>query len=193
MKILTIILCLALALAQCGLSPAWADAVAVPDAPPPAVEPIGPALSDLAFQYQVHAPPGDDLAMLYHVPTDGTDFAASAAATPPPSRPLALSAGTGADTRVAIDPGAACQLAEDRGWSPWAKAVVWVAVAAAVVGVGWAIAEASHGGGSDSGEHMTIDIRGNGNEVNVRDHSPSSSTSATSTTTSTTTSSSPED
>ena len=45
MKTLTIILCLALA--QCGLSPAWADTVELPDAPDPFSEPGGPDAADL--------------------------------------------------------------------------------------------------------------------------------------------------
>lgn len=79
---LTLLLCLALA--QCGLSRAWADAVTLPEAPPPAVEPGGPDTSDLAAS----APIGTDLAMLYHVPADGDSPLLATPATP--ASPLTL-------------------------------------------------------------------------------------------------------
>lgn len=158
---LAITLLLCLALAQCGLSPAWADAVSLPDAPPPAVEPGGPDASDLAAS----APIGTDLAMLYHVPADGD---AQILATPaPPASPLTLRSATGADTRIGVDLSAAD--ATSQGW-PWYGKAALVVGCVLVAGVAaWAIVEATNDGShdGDSSSHLTVVNNGQEGSVNV--------------------------
>lgn len=154
---ITILLCLALA--QCGISPAWAQTVEVPDTPP-AVEEGGPDASDLAAS----APIGTDLAMLYHVPAAGdADFAPVTPASPP----LALQAATGADTRIGVDLSAAN--AASQGWPWWGKAAL-VAGCVVVAGITtWAIIEASDSGShdGDSSSHLTVVNNGQEGSVNV--------------------------
>lgn len=158
---LTLLLCLALA--QCGLSSAWADAVTLPEAPPPTVEPGGPDASDLAPS----APIGTDLALLCHVPADGSvPYTLTPAATP--ASPLTLQAGTGADTRLGVDLSAAD--AASQGW-PWYGKAALIAGCVLVAGVAaWAIVEACESGnntsGDDSSHHTTITMR-DGNSVTV--------------------------
>lgn len=157
---LTLLLCLALA--QCGLSRAWADAVTLPEAPPPAVEPGGPDTSDLAAS----APIGTDLAMLYHVPADGSvPYTLTPAATP--ASPLTLQAGTGADTRLGVDVAAAD--AASQGW-PWYGKAALIAGCVLVAGVAaWAIIEATNDGSHDGDSSSNLTVVNNGQEgaINV--------------------------
>lgn len=157
---ITFLLCLALA--QCGLSPAWADAVTLPEAPPPAVEPGGPATSDLAAS----APIGTDLAMLYHVPADGSvPYTLTPAAGT--ASPLTLQAATGADTRLGVDLSAANSASE--GW-PWYGKAALVVGCVLVAGVAaWAIVEATNDGShnGDSSSHLTVVNNGQEGSVNV--------------------------
>lgn len=161
MKHLTLLLCLAIA--QCGLSPAWADTVELPDAPPPAVEPGGPDASDLAAS----APIGGDLAMLYTVPT-ATDGIPSIQPTPAAS-PLRVRASSGGETRLSVDVGAANAMAEREGWATWQKwTVIGVAVVAtAVAGVLIVNATQHHGNTSGDNSSTTVHVPGNGNTVNI--------------------------
>lgn len=174
---LTYLLCLALA--QCGLSTAWADTVELPDAPAPFSEPGGPDASDLAAS----APIGTDLAMLYyHVPADG-----SAPITIHPSRaamPITLSAGTGAETRLALDVGAMSSQTEQQGWPTWLTVTAWVAGIAIVGLAAWGIVEATQSSGSStSGDHTHIDVSGNGNQINLGSPNHNSPTQTSTTTT----------
>ena len=173
----TLPLLLSLSLAQCHLTPAWADAVDLPDAPPPAVEPGGPDASDLATS----APIGTDLAMLYTVPTapDG----AGTGTTPMRDSPLKLQSGTGQDTRLGVDLAAADKATD--GWPWYAKAGVVVGCVALVALATWGIVEASHSGShdNDSSTHYTI-YGDDGATLNVKIGSPSSSSSSSSTSTS---------
>ena len=167
---LTLLLCLALA--QCGLSRAWADAVTLPEAPPPAVEPGGPDPSDFAAS----APIGTDLAMLCHVPADGSvPYTLTPAATP--ASPLTLQAGTGADTRLGVDV-AGIQSQADRegwGWQEWTICGICIAaVAVASVFIVQATQAGDHTSGDDSSTHYNIGVGGEGNSVSVRIDSPSS-------------------
>lgn len=175
---ITLLLCLALA--QCGLSPAWADAVEYPEAPPPAVEPGGPDASDLAAS----APIGTDLAMLlYHMPTDRSKPLVVTPARA--AMPLALSAGTGSETRLTLDVGAVSSQAERQGWPTWLTVTAWVAGIAIVGLAAWGIVEATQSSGSStSGDHMHIDVSGNGNQINLGspNHNSPTQTSATTTT-----------
>ncbi len=160
MKTLTIILCLALA--QCGLSPAWADTVELPDAPDPFSQPGGPDAADLAAS----APIGTDLAMLYHVPADGSvPYTLTPAATP--ASPLTLQAGTGADTRLGVDVAAAD--AASQGW-PWYGKAALIAGCVLVAGVAaWAIIEATNDGSHDGDSSSNLTVVNNGQEgaINV--------------------------
>lgn len=170
---------LSIALAQCGLSRAWADPVTLPEAPPPAVVPGGPDATDLAAS----APIGTDLAMLYyHVPADG-----SAPITIHPSRaamPITLSAGTGAETRLALDVGAMNSQAESQGWPTWLTVTAWVAGVAIVGLAAWGIVEATQSSGSStSGDHTHIDVSGNGNQINLGSPNHNSPTQTSTTTT----------
>lgn len=157
---LTLLLCLAIA--QCGLSPAWADTVELPDAPPPAVEPGGPDAADLAAS----APIGGDLAMLCHVPADGN---APYALTPvsPGNSPLTLQAGTASDTRLGVDLAAANAASE--GW-PWYGKAALVVGCVLVAGVAtWVIIEATNDGShdGDSSSHLTVVNNGQDGSVHV--------------------------
>lgn len=171
MKTLTIILCLALA--QCGLSPAWADTVELPDAPDPFSEPGGPDAADLAAS----APIGD-LAMLYHVPTAADVDIAENATT---ASPLLLQAATGSDTRLGVDLTAAD--AASRGWPWYGKAAVLVGCVLVAGLATWAIVEATQNGdhtsGDDSSTHYNIGVGGEGNSVHVRIDSPETSSTTT--------------
>ena len=167
--VITLLLCLALA--QCGLSPAWADAVEYPEATPPAVEPGGPDASDLAAS----APIGTDLAMLYHVPADGDSPLLATPATP--ASPLTLQAGTGSDTRLGVDV-AGIQSQADRegwGWQEWTICGICIAaVAVASVFIVQATQAGDHTSGDDSSTRYNIGVGGEGNSVSVRIDSPSS-------------------
>jgi hypothetical protein len=176
---ITILLCLALA--QCGLSPAWADTVALPDAPDPIFEPGGPDSSDLtSLSPAIDLSPTTDLAMIYHVPTD-----ASAEVMTPRrgTLPLAITAGTGSDTRLTIDmSGAKAQVEEEGwGWKTW-TAIGVCAVAVIAASAIFIVRETQdHGGGDDSGTH--IDVSGDNNRVHIGpSYQPSTSTSTTTTT-----------
>lgn len=172
---ITILLCLALA--QCGLSPAWAQTVTVPDAPP-VVEEGGPDSADLAA-----LAPTTDLAMIYHVPAD-----ASAEVMPPRrgTLPLAITAGTGSDTRLSIDmSGAKAQVEEDGwGWKTWTVIGVCAVAVIAASAIFIVRETQDHGGGDDSGTH--IDVSGNNNTVRINSPNQPSTTTSTSTTTTTT-------
>lgn len=173
---ITFLLCLALA--QCGLSPAWAQTVEVPDTPP-AVESGGPDAADLAAS----APIGTDLAMIYHVPAD-----ASAEVMTPRrgTLPLAITAGTGSDTRLSIDmSGAKAQVEEDGwGWKTWTVIGVCAVAVIAASAIFIVRETQDHGGGDDSGTH--IDVSGNNNTVRINSPNQPSTTTSTSTTTTTT-------
>lgn len=164
----TLALFLCLALAQCGLPPAWADAVAVPDTPP-AIEEGGPDASDLAAS----APIGTDLAMLYHVPATGNADLSPAASS---ALPVELSAGTGADTRLGVDMSALNSQAEREGWPTWAKGTVIVCGVAVVALASWAIVEAcqhgEHTSGDDSSSHFSVGVGGENNSVTIHYDSP---------------------
>lgn len=157
MKILTIILCLALA--QCGLSPAWAQTVEVPDVAPDYAE-GGP--DDMEF---VTANAGGDLAMLYQVPT--TPREEGFGATPAAPLPLTIQSASGAPTRLSVDLAAADRASE--GWPWYAKAGVVIGCVALVGLAAWAIVEASHNGShdQDSSSHVTI-YGDDGSTLNVR-------------------------
>lgn len=171
---ITLILCLALA--QCGLSPAWAQTVTVPDAPP-AVEEGGPDSADLAA-----LAPTTDLALLYHVPANP-----KADITPVPGSglPLAVSAATGADTRLSVDASAISERAEREGWATWKK---WTVIGVSVVAVSVAavlIIQSTQGGhhssGDDSSTHYNIGVGGQNNTVHVRIDADDTTSSTSST------------
>lgn len=171
MRTLTIILCLALA--QCGLSPAWAQTVEVPDVAPDYAA-GGP--EDMEF---VTANAGGDLAMLYQVPTtpaDGLD-----ASTPASAYPLTVQSASGADTRLGVDLAAADKATE--GWPWYAKAGVVVGCVALVGLATWGIVEASHSGSHDhdSSTHYTI-YGDDGATLNVRIGADNTTTSSSTTT-----------
>ncbi len=159
MKTLTIILCLALA--QCGLSPAWAQTVEVPDVAPDYAE-GGP--EDMEF---VTANAGCDLAMLYQVPTSPREegFEASPAA---PLPPLTIQSASGAETRVGVDVAAAERASE--GWPWYGKAALVVGCVAVAALATWAVIEATNDGSHDhdSSEHLSVGVHGEGNTVNIR-------------------------
>lgn len=164
---LTLLLCLAIA--QCGLSPAWAATVTLPESPPPAVEPGGPDAADLAASASI----GTDLAMLYyHVPADGKDLSV-APASPIPA-PIRIQAGSDAETRIDVNLSAADRASE--GWPWYGKAAV-IAGCVLLAGLAtWAIIEASSDSGipaHDSSQHMDIRVNDGGN-VAVHYHSPES-------------------
>lgn len=168
MKTLTIILCLALA--QCGLSPAWAQTVEVPEVAP-AYEAGGPDASDLAGATAI----GTDLAMRYHVPTSPADGLGTA--TPATPLPLTVQAASGGETRLGVDVAGINETAEREGWPTWAKATCIVGGVAVVALASWAIVEAtqsgSHTSGDDSSTRYNIGVGGEGNTVTVRIDSPS--------------------
>lgn len=159
---ITFLLCLSLA--QCGLSPAWADTVEIPDAPDPFFEPGGPDASDLAS-----LPPSTDLAMLYHVPADGD---AGFAPATPVAFPLSLQAGTDQETRLSVDTRAISERADREGWPTWAKVTVIVGGVAVVALTSWAIVEATqhhgdHTSGDDASIHLPVTVGGQNNHVEV--------------------------
>lgn len=167
MKTLTIILCLALA--QCGLSPAWAQTVEVPDVAPDYAE-GGP--EDLDF---VTANASSDMAMLYQVPTSPADGLGRPA--PAPTLPLSVQAASGGETRLGVDVAGINETAEREGWPTWAKVTCIVGGVAVVALASWAIVEAtqsgSHTSGDDSSTRYNIGVGGEGNTVTVRIDSPS--------------------
>lgn len=166
MKWLTCILCLAIA--QCGLSPALAQTVEVPDVAPDYAE-GGP--SDLAEATAI----GTDLAMLYHVPTSPADGLGTA--TPATPLPLTVQAASGGETRLGVDVAGINETAEREGWPTWAKVTCIVGGVAVVALASWAIVEAtqsgSHTSGDDSSTRYNIGVGGEGNTVTVRIDSPS--------------------
>ena len=167
MKTLTIILCLALA--QCGLSPAWAQTVEVPDVAPDYAE-GGP--EDMEF---VTANAGGDLAMLYQVPTTPADGLGEPVHASP--LPLSVQAASGGETRLGVDVAGINETAEREGWPTWAKVTCIVGGVAVVALTSWAIVEAtqsgSHTSGDDSSTRYNIGVGGEGNTVTVRIDSPS--------------------
>ncbi len=167
MKTLTIILCLALA--QCGLSPALAQTVEVPEVAPDYAE-GGP--EDMEF---VTANAGGDLAMLYQVPMSPADGLGRPA--PAPTLPLSVQASSGGETRLGVDVAGINARAEREGWPTWAKVTVIVGGVAVVALASWAIVEAtqsgSHTSGDDSSTRYNIGVGGEGNTVTVRIDSPS--------------------
>lgn len=172
MKTLTIILCLALA--QCGLSPAWAQTVEVPDIAP-AYEVGGPDAGDLAAT----ADAGGDLAMLlYTVPTAADVDPALGAAEGGAVAPLSIQGGTGRDWQMGVDPRAAAATAEREGWPWYGKAAVVVGCVLVAGLATWAIVEASNKGShdDDASQHVTIGQSGEGNALTIHYHSPSKTT-----------------
>lgn len=167
MRTLTIILCLALA--QCGLSPSWAQTVEVPDVAPDYAE-GGP--EDLDF---VTANAGSDMAMLYQVPTSPSDGLGRPA--PAPTLPLTVQAASGGETRLGVDVAGINETAEREGWPTWAKVTCIVGGVAFVALASWAIVEATqhgdHTSGDDSSTGYNIGVGGEGNTVVVRIDSPS--------------------
>lgn len=170
---ITFLLCLSLA--QCGLSPAWADMVALPDAPDPFFEPGGPDASDLAASVLG----GTDLAMLYDVPASGSTNLSPAT---PVGAPIRLQAETGGNTRIAVDAGAV-QSTLDRSWPTWVKVTVVVGSVAVVALASWAIVEAcqhgEHTSGDDASTHYNVAVGGEGNTVNIRLNSDESTQTST--------------
>lgn len=131
----------------------------------------------------------DAATLLASLPQDARDPAAALPQDAPeapvgsiyrldPSRglvPVTLSAGTGSETRLGVDVGAANAASE--GW-PWYGKAALIVGCVAVAGLTiWAITEACDGG-SSSHDHNTsynlpIDVSGNGNTITIHDHSPS--------------------
>ncbi len=167
MKTLTIILCLALA--QCGLSPAWAQTVEVPDVAPDYAE-GGP--EDMEF---VTANAGGDLAMRYQVPTTPADGLGEPVHTTP--LPVSVQAASGGETRLGVDV-AGIQSQADRegwGWQEWTICGICIAaVAVASVFIVQATQAGDHTSGDDSSTRYNIGVGGEGNSVSVRIDSPSS-------------------
>lgn len=100
--------------------------------------------------------------------------------------PLTVSAGTGAETRVVVDVGAANAASE--GWPWWGKALV-IGGCVVVAGLAtWAVVEACDGSGHnrhsatwDNSQTLGVDVSGQGNSVTVHYYSPSSETHSTET------------
>ena len=89
--------------------------------------------------------------------------------------PVTLAAGSGSETRLGVDVGAANAASE--GW-PWYGKAALIVGCVAVAGLAvWAVVEACDSGGSshdhDSSSYMPIGIDGNNNIVIIRDRSPS--------------------
>lgn len=159
MRTLTIILCLALA--QCGLSPAWAQTVEVPDVAPDYAE-GGP--EDMEF---VTANAGGDLAMLYQVPTTPADGLGRPA--PAPTLPLTVQAASGGETRLSVDVSGINARAERAGW-PWYAWTAVVVCSVALVGLTvWAVSDRSDGGSHshDSSRDRNVTVDGQGNTVTI--------------------------
>ena len=86
--------------------------------------------------------------------------------------PVTLAAGTGSETRVGVDVGAANAASE--GW-PWYGKAALIAGCIVVAGLAtWAIVESTHSGShdDDSSQHMSVGVGGEGNHVTVHYHSP---------------------
>ena len=128
----------------------------------------------------------DAATLLASIPQDARDPAAALPQEGPeapvgsiyrldPSRglvPVTLSAGTGSETRVGVDVGAANAASE--GW-PWYGKAALVVGCVLVVGLAtWGIVEASHSGShdDDSSQHMSVGVGGEGNSVSIHYHSP---------------------
>ncbi len=170
-------------MAAMGCTPAYAQTVEVEETP-----------ADIETMYDNSAPIADilamgqpekptDLALLYHVPADAS---AEVMATRRGTLPLAITAGTGSDTRLSIDmTGAKAQVEEDGwGWKTWT--VIGVCVAAIAVSAIFIVHETQdHGNSDDSGTH--IDVSGSNNNVHIGPNNhPSTSTTHNNTTTSST-------
>lgn len=143
---------------------------------PPAVEAGGPEAGDIA-----NAPPGGDMAMLYHVPAAGEADIVPAAVQ---ALPVVASAGTGQDTRVGVDLAAADRATE--GWPWWGKALVAGGCVVVAGIVTYAIVDACNGGShdGDSSSHLTLGVGGENNTVTVNYRAEGGGNTSSSTTSS---------
>lgn len=152
-KLLIIILCLAVS--QCGLSPAWAAPVEVPETAPTYVK-GGPETIQVRTVRSDASPD-------YLQPLSGTYVTPSVT----PSVPITIQAGSGTETRLGVDLAAADKATE--GWPWYGKAAVVVGCVAVVALATWAIVEAAQDGShdNDSSSHVTI-YGDDGSTLNVR-------------------------
>lgn len=170
-------------LAATGCTPAYAQTVEVEETPAN-VETLSDSsvsISDILAMDKAEEP--TDLALLYHVPADAS---AEVMATRRGTLPLAITAGTGSDTRLSIDmSGAKAQVEEDGwGWKTWTCIGVCAVAVIAASAIFIVRETQDHGGGDDSGTH--IDVSGNNNNVHIGPNNhPSTSTTHNNTTTST--------
>lgn len=155
---------LILALASCNV-PAFAEETVTVDEMPANIETMHETAASIS-DILAAAPPENPtyLAMIYHVPTDAS---AEVMTTRRGTLPLAITAGTGSDTRLSIDMrGAKAQVEEEGwGWKTWTVIGVCAAVAIATAAIFIVRETQDHGGGDDSGTH--IDVTGNNNDVHI--------------------------